>query len=177
MTRIAHCCCGALRAETTGEPAFVAACHCMECQRRTGSPFGVSTYFPKAQVRVEGPSQVYVRGSDAGRKIELHFCPNCGSTVFWYAELAADFIGVALGAFADPSMPWPTLSVWETTRHPWVTFGHGLGHFVRQYVPIEDPGTAPGERPHRPDANIPAASRERRFDPDGSARPLSPAGQ
>jgi hypothetical protein len=63
MTRIAHCCCGTLRAEATGEPAFVAACHCMVCQRRTGSPFGVSTYFRKEQVRTEGPSKVYLRGS------------------------------------------------------------------------------------------------------------------
>jgi hypothetical protein len=86
MTRIAHCCCGSLRAEATGGPTLVGACHCMECQRRTGAPFGVSTYFPKKQVRTEGPSKVYVRGSDSGRKIELHFCPNCGSTVFWYAE-------------------------------------------------------------------------------------------
>ena len=51
MTRIAHCCCGSLRAEATREPAPVAACHCMECQRRSGSPLGVSTYFPKEQVR------------------------------------------------------------------------------------------------------------------------------
>jgi hypothetical protein len=34
----------------------------MECQRRTGSAFGVGTYFPKDQVRTEGPSKVYVRG-------------------------------------------------------------------------------------------------------------------
>src|SRR5215467_963162 len=86
MTRIAHCCCGSLRAETTGEPAFVGACHCTECQRRTGSPFGVSTYFLKERVRTNGPSKVYVRGSDAGRKIEIHFCPDCGTSVFWYAE-------------------------------------------------------------------------------------------
>jgi len=72
MTRIAHCCCGSLRAEATGEPAIVAACHCMECQRRTGSPYP------------DGPSKVYVRSSDSGRKPELHFCPDCGSTVFWY---------------------------------------------------------------------------------------------
>ena len=51
-TRIAHCCRGSLRAEATGEPVLVAACHCIECQRRTGSPFGVSAYFPKGQVRV-----------------------------------------------------------------------------------------------------------------------------
>ena len=132
MTRIAHCCCGSLRAEATGEPALVAACHCMECQRRTGSPLGVSTYFPQEQVRTEGPSNVYVRGSDSGRKIELHFCPNCGSTVFSCAEFVPDLIGIAFSAFANLSMPSPTLSVWETTRHPWVTFGRELDHFGRQ---------------------------------------------
>jgi hypothetical protein len=132
MTRIAHCCCGSLRAEATGEPAFVGACHCTECQRRTGSPFGVGTLFPKKQVRTEGPSEVYVRGSDSGRKIENHFCPHCGSSVFWYAELYPDMVGIAFGTFADPSMPWPTLSVWETTRHPWVTFDHQLDRFAVQ---------------------------------------------
>ena len=114
MTRIAHCCCGSLRAEVTGEPVFVVACHCMECQRRTGSPFGVSTIFPKGQVRTEGPSKVYVRGSDSGRKIVIHFWPDCGASVFWYAELYVDMVGIAFGTFADPSVPRPTLSVWET---------------------------------------------------------------
>jgi hypothetical protein len=132
MTRIAHCCCGSLRAEATGEAAFVAACHCTQCQRRTGSPFGVSTYFPKKQVRTEGQSKVYVRGSGSGRKIEFHFCLDCGSTVFWYAEALPDLIGIASGAFADPSMPRPTLSVWEQTRHRWVSFDHQLDRFAVQ---------------------------------------------
>jgi len=141
MTRIAHCCCGSLRAEVTGEPALVAACHCIECQRRTGSPFGVGAYFPKDLVRTEGPNKVYLRGSDSGRKIECHFCPNCGSTVFWRPEFVPDLLGIAFGAFADPSMSRPTLSVWETTRHPWVTFDHELEHYRRQEL-IEGPVTA-----------------------------------
>jgi hypothetical protein len=95
-------------------------------------PFGVGAYFPKDQVRTEGPDKVYVRGSDSGRKIKLHFCPNCGSTVFWRPEFVPDLTGIAFGAFADPSMPWPTLSVWETTRHPCVTFDHELDRFGRQ---------------------------------------------
>lgn len=132
MTWIAHCCCGALCAEAIGAPVFVGACHCTECQLRTGSPFGVSSYFPKEQVRTEGPSKVYVRGSDSGRKIAFHFCPDCGSTVFWCAEVLPDLIGIACGAFADPSMPRPTLSVWETTRHPWVAFDHQLDRFAVQ---------------------------------------------
>jgi hypothetical protein len=142
MTRIAHCCCGSLRAEVTGEPALVAACHCMACQRRTGSPFGVGAYFQKDWVRTEGPNKVYLRGSDSGRKIECHFCPDCGSTVFWRSEFVPDLIGIAFGAFADPSISRPTLSVWETTRHPWVTFDHELDHFVHQPELIEDPVTA-----------------------------------
>jgi len=132
MTRIAHCCCGALRAEVIGEPTSVAACHCTECQRRTGSAFGVGTLFPKARVRIEGPNKVYVRGSDSGRTIEIHFCPECGSSVLWYAEFDADMVGIAFGTFADPAMPWPTFSVWETTRHPWVNFDHQLDRFAVQ---------------------------------------------
>ena len=91
----------------SGEPALVGACHCTECQRRTGSPLGVSAYFPKEQVRTDGPNKVYVRDSDSGQKIELHFCPDCGSTLFWRTEFVPDLIGIAFGAFADSSMPRP----------------------------------------------------------------------
>jgi hypothetical protein len=101
-------------------------------------PLASGAYFPKEHVRAKGPSKVYVRGSDSGRKIELHFCPDCGSTVFWRAEYVPDLIGIAFGAFADPSMPSPTVSVWETTRHPWVTFDHELDHYGRQEL-IEGP--------------------------------------
>lgn len=137
MVRIALCCCGSLRAEAIGEPALVAVCHCLECQRRTGSSFGVSAYFPRQQVRTAGTSKLYVRGSDSGRKIESHFCPNCGATVFWNAEFVPELLGIAFGSFADPSMPSPTVSVWETTRHRWVSFAHELARFGRQVDRID----------------------------------------
>ena len=129
MSRIAHCSCGSLRVETTGEPIVVGACHCRECQRRTGAAFGVGVYFEKAQVRVEGASKVYIRDGQEGRKVRCHFCPECGTTVYGEADVRPDGIVVAFGAFADPSLPAPTLSVWEESRHPWVAFGHDLAHF------------------------------------------------
>lgn len=135
MTRTANCCCGSLRAEVTCEPTVVSVCHCTECQRRTGSAFGVSTYFPKEHVHTEGSSKVYMRGSDSGRKIDIHFCPDCGTSVFWYAEFRPDLIGIAFGAFADPSMPRPTRSVWEATRHPWVNFDHPVSRSNDQSAP------------------------------------------
>ena len=128
MPRIAHCCCE-LRVETTGEPTVVGACHCRECQRRTGAPFGVGAYFEKAQVRAEGASKVYIRDGQEGRKVRLHFCPECGTTVYGEVDSRPGLMVIAVGAFADPNFPAPTLSVWEKSRHPWVEFGHDLGHF------------------------------------------------
>jgi len=101
MSRTAHCCCGALRAAVSGEPALVVACHCEQCQRRTGTAFGVSAYFPADQVRITGPSKVFSRESQAGRKVEMHFCPECGTTVFWEAAFMPGHVGIAAGAFSD----------------------------------------------------------------------------
>jgi hypothetical protein len=132
MTRTAHCCCGALRVEVSADPDVVGVCHCGECQRRTGSVFSVSAFFKKEHVRAEGPSNIYVRDGQKGRKVRMHFCPTCGTTVFWEADVRPDGIGVAVGAFHDPNFPLPTLSIWEESKHEWVVFTHDLAHLPTQ---------------------------------------------
>ncbi len=49
----------------------------------------------------------------------VHFCPACGSTVYWEPEGLPGFVAVAVGAFADASFPPPTFSVYEARCHPW----------------------------------------------------------
>ena len=90
MTRTAHCSCGALRVEVSADPDVVGVCHCGECQRRTGSVFSVAAFYKKEHVRAEGPSNIYVRDGQEGRKVTTHFCPTCGTTVFWEADLRPD---------------------------------------------------------------------------------------
>jgi hypothetical protein len=63
------------------------------------------------------------------RLVRMHFCPTCGTTVFWEADLRPDHIGVAVGAFHDANFPRPTVSVWEVSKHGWVAFTHDLAHF------------------------------------------------
>ncbi len=96
----------------------VSVCHCLACQRRTGSAFGVQARFAASDVAIEGASQAFVRAGDSGKSITFHFCPSCGSTVYWEV---AGFIAVAVGAFADPSFLEPTLSVYEARKHAWVS--------------------------------------------------------
>src|SRR5215471_3099862 len=62
MTRIATCSCQSLRAEVSGDPIRVTACHCDQCQRRTGSVFGVGAYYKKEQVQISGPNPPYSSG-------------------------------------------------------------------------------------------------------------------
>ena len=120
----AVCACGQLRLVCEGPPARVAMCHCLECQRRTGSVFGVQAWFPREQVREPvGKAASFVRTADSGRTITFSFCPGCGSTVFWAAEQRPDLVAVAVGAFADPEFVPPQHSVWEGRRHGWTVTG------------------------------------------------------
>ncbi len=108
---------------------MVSLCNCVECQRRTGAPFGIGAYYEAAQVTVAGPSSVYERFVE-DRKLSFHFCPACGSTVYWYTATHQGRIGVAVGAFADPRFPAPARSVFERSRHDWVELPEAVPGFV-----------------------------------------------
>jgi hypothetical protein len=118
-TRTAACSCGQLRAICSGTAGRISICHCLACQRRTGAPFGAQSRFQREQVQIEGRSTTYTRQSDSGNNTRFHFCPECGSTVYWEPGGYPGFIYVALGMFADPNYPAPAHSVYETRRHPW----------------------------------------------------------
>src|SRR5215470_2784858 len=120
-TRRAACSCGQLLITCDGEPVRVSMCHCLECQRRTGSVFSNQAWFDREQiVSTLGASTEFVRSSDAGNSVIFRFCPICGSTVYWEAEGFPALVAVAVGSFADPAFPSPTHSVWEKRRHHWL---------------------------------------------------------
>jgi hypothetical protein len=117
--RVASCSCGQLRLACEGEPVRISICHCLECQKRTGSVFATQARFPRAGVTIAGDSSQWTRRGDSGGSATFHFCPVCGSTVYWELDGLPDFIAVAVGAFADPHFPPPYVSVYEERQHPW----------------------------------------------------------
>ena len=126
MKRIASCCCGQLSIEVQGEPRGVGLCHCLACQRRTGSVFAALAGF-LAPYKVTGAATEYVRTGDQGARFRFRFCPVCGSTVFHTEEGFEDkWVAVAIGAFADPGFPPPRDSVYDCRRHPWVVLPSGV---------------------------------------------------
>jgi len=120
-THEASCSCGQLRLTAEADPIRVSICHCLACQRRTGSAFGVQARFAADQVSVSGDYVDYVRIADDGDERTFHFCPECGGTVFFNFPAAPEMVAVPVGAFADPSFPRPVRSIYDSRRHPWVT--------------------------------------------------------
>ena len=123
-TRIASCSCGQLRIQVRGDPRGVGLCHCLACQRRTGSVFAALASFA-APFEVFGEATEYVRVGEHGARFRFRFCPVCGTTVFHTEEGRSDHASVAVGAFADPGFPAPQVSVYDSRRHSWVQLPPG----------------------------------------------------
>ncbi|HUC06326.1 MAG TPA: GFA family protein [Acidimicrobiales bacterium] len=135
MERTATCACGRLEVRTRSEPAAVLTCHCAYCQRRTGSALQVSAVFSSDDdVTVTGASHVFNGleqngvATSAGDDVSYHFCPTCGSTVFW-TFAGRSIVVIAAGCFADPAFPAPTAELHVPQRHRWMRPVEGAEQF------------------------------------------------
>lgn len=125
----ATCQCGQLKVRVPGPTPAVVACHCVACQRRTGSPFGVAAYYPNDQVSVEGEFKRYVRPTALGGEFELFFCPACGTNLYFRGTKNKGVTGVAIGCFIDAHTMAPIRSVWEESKHAWVEIACAADHY------------------------------------------------
>jgi glyoxylase-like metal-dependent hydrolase (beta-lactamase superfamily II) len=88
--------------------------------------------FKSDQVQVSGRFSDYSRISDEADRKEhvFHFCPQCGSQVFYTEPDDEDLIVVSVGSFADPSFPPPTESGYDSRRHLWVQLPESIQRFA-----------------------------------------------
>ena len=120
MNRKATCSCGSLKVHCTGEPELVSVCHCIACQKRTGTPYGIAAFFQRENIEVSGAYKNFRRSSDSGYEVVFHFCGNCGSTVFWEPLRKHDMIAIGVGSFGEPNFPKPSKEVYTECRHSWI---------------------------------------------------------
>ena len=126
-TRTALCACGRVQVKVDAEPLAVVICHCDFCQKRTGSVFQVCAYFsPDQPIEFSGETKVYngveIDGvaTALGDAISYHFCPTCGSTVYWVIEGERAAVAIAVGNFVDPGFQTPVMELYVNMRHGWV---------------------------------------------------------
>jgi len=125
------CSCGRIAITAGEEPQTVSMCHCLLCQKRTGSTYSVHAYFATENVTVEGTTKVHARKGDSGAYVYFHFCPDCGSTMYWEVEASPGKTGIPVGVFADPAFPPPSVSIFVPHKHPWVSVPEGIAQNER----------------------------------------------
>jgi hypothetical protein len=97
----------------------------------TGSAFSIQATFPKEQVKIEGKSTAFKFPIEGAPSVTFrncsrtgattHFCPTCGSTVYYVLDETPQNIGVKVGCFIDPKFPPPMISGFEEYKFPWST--------------------------------------------------------
>jgi len=116
----AGCACGQLKAAWPGEPQKVSLCYCGQCRKRTGSAFGMAAFLPIGEMTVSGEARTHTRLADNGFDVTFHFCPVCGTSLWWEPSRKPGMVGVAAGAIAGPLTPAPTQEAYVEGRPSWL---------------------------------------------------------
>jgi hypothetical protein len=127
------CGCCAVRYRLTSDPLFVHCCHCLNCQRQTGSAFVINVLIEADRVEIlDGePQPVYVPRS-GGKKQKIWRCPTCQVAVFsQYTSPKVRF--VRAGTLDDPASVTPDVHIFTRTKLPWVTLPESVPAFRVYY--------------------------------------------
>jgi hypothetical protein len=118
------CQCGAVRYRIEGKPLDLAVCQCTECQRQSGSAFGMSLAIPAASFHLtKGALKSFQVQCDSGRTKTCMFCAHCGTRVYHPTNPAG--MTVKAGTLDYTAHLVPTAHYWTKRRQPWVVIPAG----------------------------------------------------
>lgn len=124
------CSCGAVRYRLTSEPLVVHCCHCLHCQRQTGSAFVINLVVEADRVESLAGEPVAVEvPRDPENGVQTIFrCPSCQVAVYSiYTSPAYRF--VRAGTLDDPSAIEPDVHIYTRSKLPWVELPEGVPAF------------------------------------------------
>jgi hypothetical protein len=104
---------------------FVHCCHCLNCQRQTGSAFVINLLIEAGRIEVTGEPRAVDVPRDDGSSQRIYRCPECQTAVFSeYGGPAVKF--VRAGTLDDPSRVAPDVHIYTRSKLPWVTLPDGV---------------------------------------------------
>jgi hypothetical protein len=118
------CQCGSVRYRIDGGVLGLAVCHCTECQRQSGSAFGMSLAVRSDAFRLaSGELAAFAVTCDSGRTKQCAFCPRCGTRI--HHRVGDAVLSLKPGTLDDTSWLAPGAHYWTKRRQPWVVIPPG----------------------------------------------------
>jgi len=132
-TREGGCACGALRYRLASEPLFTHCCHCLNCQRQTGSAFVINLLIEANRMELlAGDPQPVDVPRDDGSTQRIFRCPSCQVAVFSeYGRPEVRF--VRGGTLDDPSQVEPDVHIYTRSKVPWISLPRSVPAFEAYY--------------------------------------------
>ena len=132
-SREGGCACGAVRYRLTSDPLFVHCCHCLNCQRQTGSAFVINALIEADRVELlAGEPQEISVPREAGEDQVIWRCPTCQIAVYSsYGRFPVRF--VRAGTLDDPASISPDVHIFTRSKVPWVTLPESVPAFDVYY--------------------------------------------
>jgi hypothetical protein len=128
------CACGAVRYRLTSNPMFVHCCHCLDCQRQTGSAFVLNALIETARVEVLGAEPARVEmPTESGRPHGIYRCAECGTAVWSEYGGLATVRFVRVGTLDDPRALAPDVHIYTRSKQPWLALPAGVPAFEAYY--------------------------------------------
>lgn len=123
------CHCGTIRYRAEDQPLNHALCHCTDCRRHAGAPMVGWTMYPGPAVTItQGNPKIY-ESSNHGRR---HFCPDCGTGLFYTnADILPGIIDVQSATYDDPDLVPAQVHIQVADRIGWMEHAHELPSFER----------------------------------------------
>ena len=128
------CACGMVRYRLSSGPMFVHCCHCLHCQRQTGSAFVLNAIIETDRVELQGkrPTSTAVP-TDSGRPHRIFRCPSCQIAVFSEYGGASALRFVRIGTLDDPTALKPDVHIFTRSKQPWVRLPDDVPAFEVYY--------------------------------------------
>ncbi|MEE4192733.1 MAG: GFA family protein [Halieaceae bacterium] len=116
------CCqCGQVQLNLSGAPLFIYVCHCLDCQKRTGSAFSMGLVMAADHVAVAGDLTPWTRTSDDGHSNTRHSCSQCGNIIYGDSSATPGLWKLQAGLLEDTSQLRPNIHLWTRRKQAWVT--------------------------------------------------------
>ena len=128
-----QCLCGAVRYAVGEAPLTVYACHCTDCQRRTGSAFALSMVVRREAVSLlQGAPSHYEAALPDGRTKQGRLCVACGTRLWGEPARNPRIAVVQPGTLDQPCGLAPVAHQWVRSAQAWFVFPPGVARFDTQ---------------------------------------------
>lgn len=126
------CQCGAITYRVDGEALMTYACHCSDCQKRTGSACSMGSVFPATALHTSGELSCWQRISDAGVSKSRFSCAACGNVIYGVGSDSVDFVILQPGTLDDTRKVLPEAHIWTRSAQSWHCFPKAVPVYATQ---------------------------------------------